>query len=86
MKKYVGAKGTVQYLNSGDWIENLTCLEYTDEWKLVYFKDLNISEVKEEETIIRKLSPDIIDMQIAFDRHRGAAMVKPTIVNEIRIA
>lgn len=86
MKKYVGAKGTVQYLNSGDWIENLTCLEYADDWKLVYYKDLNLGETKEDEAIIRKLSPDIIAMQQAFDRHRGAAMVKQTIVNEIRIA
>lgn len=33
--------GSVQYLNSGDWIENLTALEYNNnEWKLYrYFDD-----------------------------------------------
>lgn len=35
------ARGTVTYLNSGDWVENLTALEYTDgAWKLVYYKEL----------------------------------------------
>lgn len=32
------AKGSVNYLNSGDWIENLTALEYTDgEWQLYHY-------------------------------------------------
>ncbi len=30
--------GSVMYLNSGDWVENLTALEYIDgEWELVYY-------------------------------------------------
>lgn len=34
-------KGEVTYLNSGDWVENMTALEYVNaEWKLVYYKDL----------------------------------------------
>jgi|ERR1043165_74994 UDP-2,3-diacylglucosamine pyrophosphatase LpxH len=86
MKKYVGATGTVQYLNSGDWIENLTALEYTHDWKLVYYKDLNFETEKDEDTIVRQLSPDIIDMQTAFDRHRGQNANKVAFVNEIRIA
>ncbi|HLP18984.1 MAG TPA: UDP-2,3-diacylglucosamine diphosphatase [Chitinophagales bacterium] len=86
MKKYVGAKGSVQYLNSGDWIENLSCLEYTTDWRLVYFKDLQFETEREEEAIIRKLSPDIIDMQKAFDKHRGAINGKTAFSNEIRLA
>jgi hypothetical protein len=33
----------VTYLNSGDWVENLTALEYSNqEWKLFdYQKDMN---------------------------------------------
>jgi hypothetical protein len=28
-------------MNSGDWVENLSALEYNNgEWKLVFFKDL----------------------------------------------
>jgi UDP-2,3-diacylglucosamine pyrophosphatase LpxH len=85
-KKYKSENGSVTYLNSGDWIENLTSLEYTDEWKLVYFKDLKFASEKEEETIIRKLSPDIIDMQNAFDKHREAISAKTAFANEIRLA
>lgn len=34
-------KGSVTYLNSGDWVENMTALEYNNgEWKLVWYKDL----------------------------------------------
>jgi UDP-2,3-diacylglucosamine pyrophosphatase LpxH len=35
------AKGEVIYLNSGDWVENLTALEYTADtgWQLYYYND-----------------------------------------------
>lgn len=41
MKNVVTPHGSVMYLNSGDWIENLTALEYTgSEWSIYnYFKD-----------------------------------------------
>ena len=33
--------GSVTYMNSGDWVENMTALEYNDgKWSLIYFKDL----------------------------------------------
>jgi UDP-2,3-diacylglucosamine pyrophosphatase LpxH len=33
-------KGSVIYLNSGDWIENLTALEYTDgQWQLYKYME-----------------------------------------------
>lgn len=39
--------GSVHYLNSGDWIENLTYLEYNDgEWKLCQFDTKNFVEEK----------------------------------------
>ncbi|CAN5349672.1 UDP-2,3-diacylglucosamine diphosphatase [soil metagenome] len=35
MKLYRNERGSVTYLNSGDWIENLTSLEYNDgEWRI----------------------------------------------------
>lgn len=41
-------KGSVNYLNSGDWIENLTSLEYNNkEWKL--YRYMNEIEVDTEE-------------------------------------
>ncbi|WP_082830864.1 UDP-2,3-diacylglucosamine diphosphatase [Cochleicola gelatinilyticus] len=38
IRKITNDKGSCVYLNSGDWIENLTALEYQNEsWKLYYF-------------------------------------------------
>ncbi len=36
-------KGSVQYLNSGDWVENLTALEFNEgEWKVYHHEDNQI--------------------------------------------
>jgi UDP-2,3-diacylglucosamine pyrophosphatase LpxH len=41
IKEIETPNGKVLYLNSGDWVENMTALEYNNaEWKLVWFKDL----------------------------------------------
>ena len=41
IKEIKTERGSVMYLNSGDWVENMTALEYSNgEWKLVWFKDL----------------------------------------------
>jgi UDP-2,3-diacylglucosamine pyrophosphatase LpxH len=72
MKKYVGAGGTVQYLNSGDWIENLTSLEYNGEWNLVYYHQLNLENTVEDEAIIRSISPDIVAMRKDLEKHIAA--------------
>lgn len=40
MRKVENDKGSVMYLNSGDWVENLTALEYhKNEWKIYSFAD-----------------------------------------------
>ncbi|MEO9893983.1 UDP-2,3-diacylglucosamine diphosphatase [Aurantibacter sp.] len=40
IRKIETNKGSVTYLNSGDWIENLTALEYNDrKWKLYNYED-----------------------------------------------
>ncbi len=45
VKEIVTDSGKVMYLNSGDWVENMTALEYNEgEWKLVWFKDLTFTE------------------------------------------
>jgi UDP-2,3-diacylglucosamine pyrophosphatase LpxH len=39
VRSLVGAQGSFMYLNSGDWIENLTALEYNEgEWKLYFYE------------------------------------------------
>ncbi|MEI8073172.1 MAG: UDP-2,3-diacylglucosamine diphosphatase [Bacteroidota bacterium] len=54
MREIVNADGKIMYLNSGDWIENLTSLEYNNgEWKIYRFDpaELKESNVIEEEEL-----------------------------------
>ncbi len=48
MKKITTEKGEVMYLNSGDWVENLTALEYNQgAWKIYrYSEDLQAQKIK----------------------------------------
>lgn len=40
MREITTAEGTIMYLNSGDWIENLTALEYANgQWELYRFDE-----------------------------------------------
>ena len=44
IKTFLGNGGHVNYLNSGDWIENLTALEYNDkEWKIYHYHEDEIA-------------------------------------------
>jgi UDP-2,3-diacylglucosamine pyrophosphatase LpxH len=53
--------GKIQYLNSGDWIENLTALEYSNkQWRLYKYEaemanDLTATETEEDELDSSKL-------------------------------
>lgn len=50
MKKVENENGKVLYLNSGDWVENLTALEYKKEkWKIYYYKKSDFSELENKE-------------------------------------
>ncbi len=51
MRKIENQQGSIMYLNSGDWIENLTALEYNDnEWKIYHFdQEAFKKEIQEEE-------------------------------------
>lgn len=40
IRDIISPKGSVVYMNSGDWIENLSALEYVDgDWDIHYFKE-----------------------------------------------
>jgi UDP-2,3-diacylglucosamine pyrophosphatase LpxH len=57
-------KGKVTYLNSGDWVEHLTSLEYVrNEWKIFTYdeKDFSVSNID-----IRKEQPTVITDEISF--------------------
>ena len=54
IQEFRNSKGSTTYLNSGDWIENLSALEYHNEtWSLYFWKDHNknrpITLIAEEE-------------------------------------
>ncbi len=51
MIRKVNKNGTCLYLNSGDWVENLTALEYHDKkWNLIKYEELKLDEnsIKDE--------------------------------------
>lgn len=60
IRKIKTDKGEVTYLNSGDWIENLTSLEYHEgEWKLYSYLDDQLvidhtEDIKEETYVLEK--------------------------------
>jgi len=57
MKETSNLKGKTMYLNSGDWIENLTALEYqNNKWSLYeYTKDPLVKEISENKPSEKKI-------------------------------
>jgi UDP-2,3-diacylglucosamine pyrophosphatase LpxH len=62
IKKIITAKGEVMYLNSGDWVENLTALEYNEgEWKIYrYLDDTKAQSIKLPKRFGKNLDNDEI--------------------------
>lgn len=62
IKKIKTEKGSVTYLNSGDWVENLSALEYNgNEWSIYRYKDDSMArKVKIPSRLISKLDTDEI--------------------------
>lgn len=70
MKKIQNEKGYVMYLNSGDWVENLTALEYHhNKWKMYVYNPLDFiklehiddDEAEMDTQIINKSAKEIFD-------------------------
>lgn len=59
------AKGSTVYLNSGDWVENLTALEYNEgKWALYYYKgEFGETEANDEDELNVKLP----DMNVLYE-------------------
>ncbi len=50
IKEISNEDGAIQYLNSGDWVENLTALEYNNgKWSIYRFDENEIGKMKVEE-------------------------------------
>ncbi|GAA0722449.1 UDP-2,3-diacylglucosamine diphosphatase [Aquimarina litoralis] len=68
MRTYKDKNGSCLYLNSGDWIENLTSLEYHDkEWKLVHYQQLQLEAyIEESNEEIDNVAIDLEGLQPSF--------------------
>jgi UDP-2,3-diacylglucosamine pyrophosphatase LpxH len=62
IKKIQTEKGQVTYLNSGDWVENLTALEYDGKgWRIYrYLEDSYAQSIKLPNRLVEKLDNDEI--------------------------
>ena len=50
MKEIMNHHGSIMYLNSGDWIENLTALEYNNgEWVIYKYEEATMMKIQEDE-------------------------------------
>lgn len=68
IKEIINEKGQCTYLNSGDWVENLTSLEYNEGvWSLYQYDEKNFKEqpseienvdLKEIETLLTEVLPN----------------------------
>ncbi|SHI39530.1 UDP-2,3-diacylglucosamine diphosphatase [Aquimarina spongiae] len=67
MRTYTDKNGSCMYLNSGDWIENLTSLEYHDqEWKLVHYQQELMESYEEPQEEIENIGLDLEELQPSF--------------------
>lgn len=67
IKTIVTEKGCVNYLNSGDWVENLTALEYhAGEWTMFQYneKDFENSEAESEDELVMMSDHDIFSQML----------------------
>lgn len=54
IRGYENEKGSVIYMNSGDWVENLTALEFDgDEWSMFKFREEDFAQNERIEKLIR---------------------------------
>lgn len=50
-KEIISAEGRVIYLNAGDWVENLTALEYVEhKWRIFQYDEADFKPVKQPKT------------------------------------
>lgn len=65
MREIVNEKGKVMYLNSGDWVENCTSIEYHEgEWKLYRFQD----DLVAQKIKISKKEKEHVDEKFLFKK------------------
>lgn len=66
-KEVVMPEGTVHYLNSGDWVEHMTALEYYEnKWELYTY---NEREMKTERAVKERPHATVLTNEVAFYLH-----------------
>lgn len=59
--------GEVTYLNCGDWIENLTALEFDNGvWKIYHYNEKEFSSIKESTPNYKIPKPDVITDEVTM--------------------
>jgi UDP-2,3-diacylglucosamine pyrophosphatase LpxH len=60
--------GSVVYLNSGDWVEHLTSLEYyNNDWHIYQYEESNMTTINVKE--IKRRATDVMTDQVAIYLH-----------------
>lgn len=60
IKTITQEKGSVTYLNSGDWIENLTALEYNNnQWSLYHYAESEFADIPKMKKMYKKYEVDL---------------------------
>ena len=80
IKNITTENGNVVYMNSGDWIENLTALEYHNkEWKLFRYneEDFKLEKHDEEDELSTLNNSEIFNkMLVGFMENNGKTEIK----------
>jgi DNA repair exonuclease SbcCD nuclease subunit len=78
IKTVITEKGPVVYMNSGDWIENLTSLEYNEgEWSIYRYADdtvaqaIDIDKKKQKETPKQLMASLMMEMNLKQNNTNG---------------
>lgn len=67
IRTYQNQKGRVIYMNSGDWIENLTSLEFNGkDWSIYRYDPLHYKELKQNFPSKTRISPEVITQEIGI--------------------
>jgi UDP-2,3-diacylglucosamine pyrophosphatase LpxH len=72
IKKISTDHGEVMYLNSGDWVENLTALEYHDDtWSIYKYDPVNFLNLQEDTDLLDSEDLDSkLDIKAMLDRFK----------------
>ena len=70
IKKVKNKKGRTLYLNSGDWVENLTALEYNNKtWKLFSYKTRErVMKLDRTENVDSEVMPEVISAFVGITK------------------